>query len=156
MNIVSKIIVTGIIMLSLAGCEKDNTKTDYWSGIYEIDKYYDSEIFTGTGLNLYGKWDIYSISGGISGGGYTPDFDYLEIKKYGIYGFTRNDTILEFGKIIIEEQTSESLLIHFEADDSSEFFMGDTEKYVILNVTDSLNLNSPCCDRYNYHYVRQR
>lgn len=155
MNTITNILVLGIILISLSGCEKETEEVDYLVDIYEKDKYYDSEIFTDTYLDFYGKWNLYCISGGLWGGGYAPNFDYLKIKEYGIYGFIRNDSVLEFGKIIIEEQTDESLLIIFEADDNSETFIGDNEKYVNLNGSDSLNLNSPCCDRYNYHYVRK-
>lgn len=88
------------------------------------------------------------------GGGHELTFDFLEIKRYGIYGFIRNDSIIEFGKIKIDAQTTETLLITFEYDENSETFMYDSEKYVNFYGKDTLSLDSPCCDRYNYHFIR--
>jgi len=81
--------------------------------------------------------------------------DFLELKETGIYGFIRHDTILEFGKIQIDEQTTERLKITFFPDNAVDnIFFYDSEKYIRLAGKDSLNLYSPCCDRYNYHFVR--
>jgi len=35
------------------------------------------------------------------------------------------------------------------------YIIGDPEKYLIPQGSDSLHLYSPCCDRFNYHFVRQ-
>ena len=147
-----KIWTLSLIMILFAGCEKDSDTKDYMLVESARNKYYESEIFNETYLNIYGKWNLYGVSGGFFGGGHEPNFDYLEIKEFGIYDFIRNDSILEFGEILIDEQTDETLLISFEADDSSDIFMGDNEKYVYFYGKDTISLSSPCCDRYNYHF----
>ena len=116
--------------------------------------YYEQEIFDDAYVGLYGKWKLESISGGITGGGHDPNFEYLMICKYGIYLFTSGDTLLESGKVLVDEQTSEILKISLQPDPSGFTFFYDSEKYVKLTGDDQLDLNSPCCDRYNYHFVR--
>ena len=137
-------------------CEKESDLFDYKIDGFDESKYYDSEIFNESNLGMYNNWALIDVSGGIHGGGHEPNFDYLRIKKYGIYGFIRNDSLLEFGRIFIHEQTSETLLITFEPDENSGTFMYDTEKYVNFYGNDTLSLDSPCCDRFNYHFIRQK
>jgi hypothetical protein len=119
------------------------------------DNYYASEIFDSPWTDIYGTWYLYGISGGIHGGGHELNFDYLEIKHFGIYGYIRNDSVLEYGRVSIQEQTTEALLVTLLPDENSEQFLWDNEKYVHFGGPDSLNLASPCCDRYNYHYSRK-
>ena len=78
----------------------------------------------------------------------------MEVVKFGIYGFIRDGRLIEFGRIEINEQTSQGLLITFTPDENSEVFMYDSEKYVNLSGNDTLSLDSPCCDRFNYHFKR--
>ena len=145
-----------IFLLGSTSCEKETDVVNYFLDGFKEDKYYDSEIFNEPYLDIYGKWDLYGVSGGLHGSGHEPTFDFLEIKRYGIYGFIRNDTIIVFGKIIIDERTNETLLIAFEPDENSEIFMYYSEKYVNLYGKDTLSLDSPCCDDYNYHFIREK
>jgi hypothetical protein len=146
-----------IFCFILSGCEKNDDKIKFLLDDFQIDKYYTNEIFDDQFLNIYGKWELNSISGGFFGLGYTPNFNFLEIKEFGMYGFIRNDTLLEFGKIQIAEQTSQQLEITFLPDNAVEnIFFYDSEKYIELAGMDTLNLNSPCCDRYNFHFVRAK
>ena len=152
---VMRISILGLVFfMGLLGCEKQTDKVDNFLDGLKENKYYDSEIFNEPYLDIYGKWKLYGVSGGLHGGGHELTFDFLEIKRYGIYGFIRNDSIIEFGKIKIDEQTTETLLITFEYDENSETFMYDSEKYVNFYGKDTLSLDSPCCDRYNYHFIR--
>ncbi|MDA3879991.1 MAG: hypothetical protein PF436_06345 [Prolixibacteraceae bacterium] len=116
--------------------------------------YYYNEIFNIENQGVYGKWKLTSISGGITGGGYEPDFDYLEFIPYGIYQFVRADSLLEFGRVAIAEQTDDDLRITLKVDNSSTSFFSDSEKYIELSKGDVMNLIAPCCDRYNYHFER--
>lgn len=147
-------ILSLILFVGIFSCKKDSGEMDYLLDKLPGDKYYESEIFNEFNLDIYGKWKLYSVSGGIHGGGHEINFDYLEVHKFGIYGFIRNGSILEFGKINIAEQKNEELLITFNPDDNSEIFMNDSEKYVDFSGNDTLSLDSPCCDRYNYHLKR--
>ena len=116
--------------------------------------YYQNEIFSNRNHIIYGKWSLTGITGGFTGNGYEPNFDYLEIMKYGIYQFVNADTLLEFGKVIIEEQSDRILRISLQTDSSSLIFFSDSEKEVQFTGNDRLDLFAPCCDRYNYHFKR--
>lgn len=137
------------------------TEPDVETGPFPYPSYIDTmyywhEIFDDAYIELYGKWKLGSISGGITGGGHDPNFKYLLIYKYGIYQFISGDTLMEFGKVLVDEQTTELLRISLQPDASSSTFFHDSEKYVELTGDDQLNLISPCCDRYNYHFVREK
>lgn len=123
---------------------------------YKTTKYFDSEIFSQHDLKIYGKWRLFDISGGLLGNGYDLNFDYLEIKEYGIYGFVRKDSLLEYGKISPAILTTNEirLKVNLDKDENSNSFFADREKYVEFLGSDTLNLNSPCCDRFNYHFER--
>ena len=143
-----------IVSILLVSCNNDVIKTDSNFDELTMDTYYDAEIFSPLFLGLYGNWRLYEVSGGIHGGGHDLDFDFLSIKKYGIYAFIKNDIVLEFGRINIDDQTHESLNITFNPHPDSEIFMYDSEKIITLQVNDTLFLDSPCCDRFNYHFAR--
>ena len=140
-----------IAILVLPSCEEECSIPDDLTN----DKYYENEIFNEPFMDIYGTWELYEVSGGIHGMGDGLMFDFLQIRKFGIYTFIKNNDVLEHGKIVIDEQTEESLKISFSPDEDSEVFMFDSEKIVILQTSDSLFLQSPCCDRYNYHLVRK-
>lgn len=135
-------------------CDEENLISNLIIDSLNIDKYYPNEIFDSKNELIYGKWLLESISGGFHGGGHDPNFDYFEVKSIGIYGLVRNDSLLEYGKIKIDEQTDKNLLISLIPDKNSDTFLFDSEKYVDFNGADTLGLNSPCCDRYNYHFTR--
>ncbi len=80
-------ILTVFLVSTLLSCDKETIETK--SALSEIEgtTYFDSEIFSADYLKIYGKWRIFDISGGYVGAGYDLNFDYLEIKKYGIYSF---------------------------------------------------------------------
>jgi hypothetical protein len=117
-------------------------------------RYYSAEIFDEAYLDIYGNWKLFAVSGGIHGQGHELNFDHLEILRIGMYRFEKDGTTLESGKILVEEQSSENLRISLEPDPGTQVFMYDSEKYVILDGPDTLHLNAPCCDRYNYHFRR--
>ena len=150
----SILVLLFIIGISLVRCERYSGNNIYFLYDLQEDAYYDSEIFDVLNLNIYGKWKLSDVSGGIHGNGHDLNFDYLVILKYGIYGFIKDNRILEFGKIKVDEQTAENLLITFEPDRNSDLFMSDPEKLVNFSGLDNLDLNSPCCDRFNYHFKR--
>ena len=140
-----------LAFLALSGCDDECSIPDDLTN----DKYYENEIFNESFLDIYGNWKLYEISGGIHGYGDDLQFDLLQIQKFGIYYFVKGSVILEYGKILIDEQNNESLKISFSPDEDSDVFMFDSEKNVIFHGSDSLFLQSPCCDRYNYHLKRE-
>ena len=115
--------------------------------------YYQDEIFDGKYLDIYNDWILKNISGGFSGNGYDADFDRMKIDSIGIFRIYRNDSLFIYGKITIVDQSDEELVITFDADTISGgicFF--DMYKYIKI-VDSALDLNAPCCDRYNYHFT---
>jgi hypothetical protein len=153
----SKYILILLILTSLfTACNEEPIEIPKVLDEVPTTTYFDAEIFAEQDLKIYGTWKLFDISGGIHGSGYEPNFDYLVIKRIGIYGFVRNDSLLEFGKIVPAQWNTFDLRlkVYFEKDEQSDSFFTDTEKYVQFNGNDTLHLNSPCCDRFNYHFER--
>ena len=117
--------------------------------------YYDEEIFDSEYLDIYNSWELTEITGGLSGAGYEPDFDILEIDSFGIFRVYRNDSLFIYGKITVEEQTLDHLLVSSDADTiSGGILFEDMEKYMQLD-SDTLILEAPCCDRYTYLFTSE-
>ena len=150
-------IISTLILILASGifsCEKVPGNLDIKLDELPQDRYYESEIFDESNLDIYGKWELYDVSGGIHAGGHDLNFDYLEVRKFGIYGFIRDGAVLELGSIHIDEQGNEALLITFKPDKNSGVIMHDSEKFIHFFGIDTLSLDSPCCDRFNYHFKR--
>jgi len=157
MNRIIKPITFVLLLGLLMSCERDYRK--FHMDSIKSDKYYSNEIIPTEFQNIYGKWKLYKISGGFSGAGYEPDYDYLEIKRVGIYGLIRSNHLFEYGKIELykfDNDTPGFLQIRLIPDPYVEInsSMFPPEKYLELRGKDTLNLYSPCCDMYNYHYKR--
>ena len=92
---------TCLLLLSIlifSSCTKNDDEKKGYLNSFRNDKYFNQEVFMDSYRDLYGLWEAYSVFGGWSG--YSePDFDYLEMKPFGIYGLIRNDTLFEYGKI---------------------------------------------------------
>lgn len=147
------LLILPFLIIGLNSCEKENFET--FQNLRKT-KYYNSEIFAEKDMKIYGTWELYDISGGMSGDGYNLNFEYLEIKEYGVYGFINNSTLLEYGKITIAPESANDLRlkVDFDKDRKSDLFFADNEKYIEFNGNDTLKLISPCCDRFNYHFKR--
>ncbi|MBW6534080.1 MAG: hypothetical protein K0B11_03670 [Mariniphaga sp.] len=149
-----------IIVFIFAGlfsaCKEETIERPHVLDEVPSTTYFDAEIFAEQDLKIYGTWKIFDISGGIHGLGYEPNFDYLVIKRIGIYGFAKDNSLLEFGKIVpaLWNPNDLRLKVDFEKDEQSGSFFTDTEKYVHYTGNDTLHLSSPCCDRFNYHFER--
>lgn len=150
--------ILGVMLVCALGCANDREVGSHLDSI-ETGRYYNDEVVPTGYEKLYGTWRLYAVSGGFSGAGHKPDFDYLEIKRVGIFGVVRRDSLVGFGKIEVatfdpsaDEQMCQIRLVY----DTQTEFMHPSEKYAQLSGTDSLNLISPCCDMYNYHFKRVR
>ena len=87
-----------ILLLLLSSCSKEDNGVTSYLDSFATDKYFDKEVFSDSYLGFYGLWKNLGSWGGWSG--YSkPNFDFLETKPFGIYGFIRNDSLIEFGKI---------------------------------------------------------
>src|ERR1035437_3177979 len=109
-----------ICLLSLFSCRKEQEKpASSLFDMIETTKYYNAEIFTDSNLKLYGQWRflyIYDDAGFIAGPGkIDPDYDYLMIKKYGIYGKIKDNKIIETGKIEVVKQNATMFEINLKS-----------------------------------------
>jgi hypothetical protein len=147
-SIYTLIFITGLMFFA---CEEECSIPDDL-----VDKeYYNQEIFNDAFINIYGNWELTDVTGGIHGSGHELNFDLLQIRMFGVYSFIQGGNVLEYGKILIDEQTNDYLKITFSPDEDSEVFFFDSEKEIIFPTSDNLILQSPCCDRYNYHLDRE-
>jgi len=157
MKTILKAVIFSIVLLS---CEKvENSKSHLDSIISR--KYYSDEIMPTDYQLIYGKWKLFKVSGGFAGDGYEPDYDYLEIKSISIYGLVKNGSLFEYGRIELDTfdfNTKEYLQIKFIPDYYNELNprMYPSERYVDLKKVDTLNLISPCCDMYDFHYKKTK
>lgn len=149
-----------IFLFGLLSCEKD-TEIKFHLDSIDSNEYYSKEIIPTDYQMIYGKWKLYDISGGFSGSGYEPDYDYLEIKSIGIYGLIRNNELFEYGKIELNtfDNNTENLLqirLVPTYHTGQEPYMHPAERYIGFKGSDSLDLFSPCCDMYHHHYKRSK
>lgn len=109
-----------IFLLLMFSCSNDYLNTSLLDSIPSA-KYYSNEIFKGDYLRLYGRWQfsyIYADAGIVAGPGKIgPTYDYLEIKRYGIYGKIKDNIVIESGKIVVTKQDNSQLQIKFEPED---------------------------------------
>lgn len=151
-----KIICLILILLSVSFCSKEKVYRTNFSEMDTIraDKYFASDVLTDYRKNIYGDWRVTGTSGGFTGKGYRKDFDYLVLKPNGIFGIIRNDSLIAFGKMVIS-QDNYGLLCRFSPEKPAQIeLLSDPEKYLFLVSMDSLNLYTPCCDRFNTHLIR--
>ena len=55
---------------------------------------------------LYGRWKIIAVSGGMTGSQSIRDFDVVHFSNSGMYSVLFNETIIQTGTYIIEKQNS--------------------------------------------------
>jgi len=105
-------------------------------------------------LDIYGTWVIRSISGGFSGGGIVPNFDYLEIKRKNSFSIFRDNSLITKGRLKIQSQSTEELTIQFIVETTVEpVSLSGISKRVILT-QDKLTLQDICDDCYSYTFIR--
>ncbi|MEQ1744392.1 MAG: hypothetical protein ABMA02_03125 [Saprospiraceae bacterium] len=156
-----KIITAGSVLILLVAlfvsCQKEESEVGPALDIFKAvpaTKYHATDILKDKPYNIYGNWRVVSTSGGIHGGGYTPDFEYLLIKPNAVFGIVRNGELVTTGKIEVINDPDFDMLVHFVSDKpTSEInlhLLHDFEKSVEIHA-DTLSLVSPCCDRFDTH-----
>ena len=135
----SKISFAITLLLLITSCEKEEEKIKI-SDIVTRNRYYESEMLQEKDLKLYGKWEFLYSYGGMGRTYIEPWFDYLEIVKYGIYGFIDDDDIVEVGKIEVISHEDNKTLINFIKDDeyTTELYLHN--RLVRFNSNDTLLL----------------
>jgi hypothetical protein len=158
MKTIFKLLGTTLTILIMNSCNKDKSdKIDFKDmDAIPIDKYYSSDNMPDLYKQAYGNWIVIGTSGGFSGGGYKKDFGYLLLKQNGIFGIIRNDSLIAYGKMILT-QNKGYLLCKFNSEKSANIeICMDSEKYIEIINNDTLNLNAPCCDRFNTQLIRKK
>ena len=152
-------IIVITFLFSLLSCDKTQIEKNYASLMESIspDKYYTKDVLVHEFDKIYGTWKVIGTSGGFAANGYKADFDYLVLKPNLIFGIIRNDSLITSGKIEIKTQTDSELLVSFISD-TDPLKVGiqmvyDPEKYILMH-GDTLDLNAPCCDRFNTHFKK--
>jgi hypothetical protein len=148
-----------LFMVLLTSCKTEDLYLKKLE-LISTEKYYTTDIFADSTQNVYGVWKLTSTSGGFIGTGFKNDFDYLILKPNAIFGILRNDSLIGYGKItLLQNGTTfynNSIHCQFDFDQITNIQLNtDPEKYISLTKNDTMNLIAPCCDRYNFHLVRQ-
>ena len=151
-------IMKKIILIALMGLCACNDLVDLNIDNIAKDKYYTTDNISHNFQDFYGKWKLISIFGGFSGQGYKPNFDFLEIKPFGIYGIIKGDSLIESGKIAVDTMNLKSkyLEVEFISDSihGSKFLGTFSQRSVEMDSKNKLNLISGCCDAYDHHFER--
>ncbi len=137
---------------------KSNT-IDYYQGnlsrlltdSIETNRYYEEEIFSKEYSAIYGKWFLYSVKCPYNETGYfNPHFNFLEIKRNGIFGMADDFNLKYYGKVRI---LSRPYIWQFTADKNSIQIDDYRQEYLEYLNQDSLILNFwPCL--YYFKKVR--
>jgi hypothetical protein len=149
-----KVLVLVVLMSFFPSCKKSSDEISVLDYVSKT-KYYQTEIFNSRNQILYGKWHFNYSSGSIAGGTFDPTYDYLEIVKFGIYGIIKNDSIRQFGRIIINTQDSIETKISFY--DENNFCLTSyqpIQRTVTFQGNDTLILWDGMIDGYFNYYNR--
>jgi len=105
-----------VLLLSSCGNEYESVPASLLNSI-PTNRYYNNEILSVPNLTLYGSWqflNIYDYAGIASGRGkLNPNYDYLVIKKFGIYGKIKDNKLIESGMIQIIKQDNTTFEVNF-------------------------------------------
>ena len=99
---------------------------------------------------LLGSWTITSVTGGISGSGYTPAFNVLHFKDATHYELLNAKAIIGQGTYTLFKKNGEDW-IRFSPEGEPIQIFEIQEKKVTVEA-DHLILTDPCCDQYEYHF----
>jgi hypothetical protein len=146
--------LVSLIIIIPSGCTKDYS---HYQSIEDIssEEYYSSDIMPDSLQKLYGSWKLIASTGGFSGSGNGKEFDYLVFKRNGIFGVIKDETLIAYGKLTLTYKTHSTLLNFIPVKSSEIDLCTDPIKNIYFVSNDTLNLNAPCCDRFNIHLVRR-
>ena len=104
---------------------------------------------------LEGYWLLTEITGGFAGNGYKANFDHLQINKGQQYSLMVQDAVIQEGNYQLKEE-EDQLFIQFIPNASDTIPFDNEEKRIILNDEGNiLTLMEPCCDLYNYSFLKE-
>jgi hypothetical protein len=112
---IKRLIIAIFFIVLFTSCEKSREQIIILDQVSKT-QYYPDEIFNDNNQKIYGKWQFLYSSGGIGGNKIGPDYDYLEVVKYGIYGIINGNSIEEIGKLLVSDQDDKHSKITFLPD----------------------------------------
>lgn len=103
MSIIKIIIITTGI-LCIISCKRNEvfSAKDSLLDIYADTTFFKEEFIPEKFMGIYGKWELVKISGGPDGRGTKKNFDFLEVKRIGIYGYIKEGQLSEYGKFELD------------------------------------------------------
>lgn len=105
---------------------------------------------------ITGTWRAVGSSGGITGKGFTLDFDYLTLRDDGTFELKQKGSVIARGKYAISKE-KETFICNFIFDKTADLQLAlDPEKQIQLPHADTLDLIAPCCDRYSIKLAREK
>jgi hypothetical protein len=152
---VKRLIIAFCFIVFLSSCEKSKEQILLWDQVGKT-QYYKGEIFNENNQKIYGKWEFLYSSGGIGGGKIDPEYDYLEVVQYGIYGIINRNSIDQFGKLLVSDQDDKHALITFFPDPKYMTDFQMVRRQTSFTGNDTLILWDMMYDGYFAYYKRIR
>ena len=132
-----KNILTSIFLLStivFTSCEKSTVAEDT------------------TGIK--GTWNLVSITGGITGQGYTAKFDAIKINN-NTFDLLKTKAVIYTGNYVLTPSIAQPDSFKItSAPTSADFIINVSTKKIDIIKNDKLVLSEPCCDLYTYEFSR--
>lgn len=100
-----------------------------------------------------GNWRLTDVSGGVSGQGYTPDFNILHLSADHKFELRSENAIIEKGSFETYLKDG-STQIQFKADTSTNVDLFTLIDKKLMLEEDNLYLEEPCCDLFSYSFTK--
>ncbi len=148
------------LLIIVASISCDDKKIDSRSYLNNIDQhhYYNNEVIPPAYEKIYGTWRLDRIEGGIAGQGRPVDFNYLEVKRYGIYAVIKDNKILELGRIKVDTfdmSRADIFQVLFEPEQlERQYATFPPNTGYIHFVDDKMYIGPPCCDTFQRLFVK--
>lgn len=153
------LIIFLIFINSTNGCNKEDPPIpDSFLASIDSNEYFEEDIFPADSQFIYGIWQLYDITGGYSGDGKDPEYDYVEFKKNGIWGCINSMELVDYGRLYMQYSKTkywEGTVIGFIPDSLAYLDLIPINTYMVSgNTRDSICLNSSLSHGYNYYFER--
>lgn len=152
---IKRLVIAFCLITLLTACEKSKEQILIWDQVSKT-QYYQNEIFNVNNQKIYGKWQFLYSSGGFSGGRINPDYDYLEVVQYGIYGIINGRSIDQIGKLLVSDQDDQHAWITFLPDAQYKTDFQMVRRQTSFAGNDTLILWDLMYDGYYSFYKRIR
>jgi hypothetical protein len=150
---IKRLIIAICFLTLLTACEKSKDQILIWDQVSKT-QYYQNEIFNGINQKIYGKWQFLYSSGGFGGGRIDPEYDYLEVVQYGIYGIINGNSIDQIGKLLVADQDDKHAMITFLPDPNYKTDFQMVRRQSSFTGNDTLILWDMMYDGYFAYYKR--